>query len=105
VSPRWQAVIDRLFAGEVRHIVLHLLLFGGLTFMLFALFHLSWRRQGWLAAGLVVLLVGSLQELVQALTGASAATWSGALFDLAVDLCGAALGAGAWRLSRAIRRK
>ena len=104
VSYAWQAAIDNSFSGEWRHILMHILLFAGLIILLYALFNWSWSWKGWLAAGLVVLAVGSVQELIQALTGASAATWSGAIFDLGIDLIGGISGVGVWRMIRKVRR-
>lgn len=104
VSFWWMSTIDLLFAGELRHIVFHIFLFGGLVLLLFALFELPWCRRGWLIAGLAVLAVGALQEIIQALTGASAATWSGALFDLVIDLGGGVIGVGIWGLVRRFKK-
>jgi hypothetical protein len=104
VSRRWQILIDDVFAGEWRHIALHLFIFAGLVFLLFALFHLPWNRTGWLTAALTILVVGTLQELLQALTGASSATWSGAFFDLGIDLIGGGLGGLFWAVLKTTKR-
>ena len=105
VSYQWQAVIDSSFSGEWRHITMHILLFAGLVLLLFAMFHLPWSRRGWLEAAVAVLIVGAVQEIIQAITGASAATWSGAIFDLVIDLIGGALGVGVWGVGLLIRKK
>ena len=99
-SAHYRQMFDALFGPPWMHVVMHTLLFAGLAALLIWVVRLE---MSWRSAGLVlttVLLIGLLQEGLQALSQGSL-YWPGVLFDLGVDLTGGALGAGtAWFLRR-----
>ena len=98
----FKRVFDPAFAPEAVHILMHLILFTGLIVIGSWAFQVSLSRQTIFASLVLVLVVGTLQELFQA--------WSNGIFllpplvfDLGVDLVGGA--AGLIIVSRWRRRK
>jgi VanZ family protein len=92
-SASYRRAFDFVFGHESAHIVMHGFLFavlaGGLR-----------RRLGVRPAILVALVVGCLQEMIQALTGRGYDVRDG-LFDVVVDVTGAGIGVTAvWLWSR-----
>lgn len=101
IWPEFRAPFDAVFAPEWMHILSHLALFAGLGALLVGVFR--WHPGRWLLAVTVLLLVGLLQETLQALSSGNLLRY--ALFDLGVDLAGGLAGLGAaWGL-RGWRRR
>ena len=89
-SPAYRAVFNAVFHPQWVHVVMHLVLFAGLSLLLVILFRLP---LGWRTAGLLLgaaALVGVGQEILQAFSQGFLYIW-GAAFDLGVDLLGAGL--------------
>jgi hypothetical protein len=87
----FRQVFDPAFAPEVVHILMHLILFAGLIVIGFWTFRVSLNRKTIFASLALVLVIGVLQEVLQA--------WSNGIFllpalvfDLGVDLVGGAVG-------------
>jgi glycopeptide antibiotics resistance protein len=76
---------------EAMHILMHILLFGGLVILVIKTFHLPLNKQTALWMIPLVFTVGLLQEGLQLLEKARPFGWW-EVFDLGVDLAGAALG-------------
>lgn len=82
---------DALFRLEIMHILMHLLLFGGLVLLIVKTFQLPLNRKSALLLILLILSTGLLQELLQLLVKQRDFGWS-EVFDLGVDLAGGVLG-------------
>ncbi len=95
--PGYDQWFNRIFAPQWMHILMHAFLYGVLA----AGIGLAWPKRSFRLALAAALLVGILQEFLQPLP-AGQLPGSGALFDLAVDLCGAAVGLLALQTLRAI---
>ncbi|HSO27721.1 MAG TPA: hypothetical protein VLS48_06595 [Anaerolineales bacterium] len=97
----YRQMFDALFSPEWVHVTLHILLFAGLSILLIWVFQPrpSSRTVGMLLGAAV--LVGWLQEIAQAISRDYFGL-AGIVFDLGVDLSGAALGlaGGFWLLRK-----
>ena len=107
-SLAYRRLFDTLFGPEWMHIVMHLILFAGLAILWLVIFKPRSLRAILLLVG-VVLLVGSLQEIFQMISGGTRQGYLPAAvrfsaFDLLVDLTGAFLGLGLVYLLLAARR-
>ncbi len=94
--PAFGKVFNAVFAPGWMHILMHGLLYAGLGFLL-AVWIRPISAKYLLALAGVIFLVGCLHEALQLLT---AGIWPGLLpelYDLLVDVSGAALGIGAWK--------
>jgi hypothetical protein len=91
LSPAYRRIFDAIFAPLWMHIVMHLLLFGGLVLLLAFAFR---PRRNWRALAVLLgaaLVIGMCQEVFQALSSGMFSL-TGSLFDLGVDLAGAIVG-------------
>ena len=82
---------DIFISTELAHVIGHLVLFGGLTVLLIIFFDLKLNTKTALLLGLVVLAVGLGQEYFQLQVKGRGFSWP-EVFDLFVDMTGAALG-------------
>lgn len=90
---------DPLFAAEWIHVVAHLVLFAGLVLLLWFVFNFPFNSRTAFMIGGLILLVGVIQEILQLQVKGRGFGWP-EVFDLNVDLNGAALGyLIAWGLS------
>jgi hypothetical protein len=95
----WEAfgrVFHAIFSPGWLHIMMHALLYAVLGFLL-AIWIRPISAKHFLSLAGVIFLVGCLHETLQLLT---AGTWPGLLpelYDLLVDVSGAALGMGLWK--------
>jgi hypothetical protein len=83
--------LDSWFAPEWMHVIGHLALFSLLVFLILRVFHLPVDLRTLIVLLGVVLVVGSIQELLQLPTKGRAFGWP-EIFDLGVDLIGGMLG-------------
>lgn len=95
--PGFGRIFDTLFAPPWVHILLHGLLYAVLSFLLAGWIHPVTPRNVLALLG-CILLVGLLHESLQIITAGLWPGWGPELFDLTVDLAGAALGLLADRL-------
>jgi hypothetical protein len=96
ISKETKEFLDWLLEPEWLHVVMHLLIYGGLAFLLAGALRRSGRPLSPLALAGVIVLVCTAQELLQNL---SSVEWGGvrgailgSAFDLGVDLIGGLLG-------------
>lgn len=90
-SPAFQHIFDRIFSPNWVHIVMHVVLFAGLSGLLMLAFRLSLSARTIAITLGVVIAIGLLQEGFQAFSQGFFSL-AGATSDLAVDLAGGALG-------------
>ena len=88
---------------EPAHVIGHLILFGGLVFLLVHLFQLPLNRRSAIVLSLLVLALGVGQEIVQLQIKERGFGWP-EIFDLVVDLTGGTLGWLAYRYFLRYRR-
>ena len=98
----FQALFDQIFTGEWVHIGMHAFLYA--IFAMGVFYLLRKKPKAWLWTLLIVLLTGILQESLQVFTSGRSFSFY-ELFDLGVDLCGAALGLGMFILGRAVGKR
>lgn len=99
-----QRNFTRLFNTEWVHIPAHIFLFAGLALLLWFVFKFPFDARSAVMLAAVVLLVGGLQEVLQLQAKGRGFGWP-EVFDLSVDLNGAALGfVIAWGVSSWRRR-
>jgi hypothetical protein len=94
--PAFGKVFNAVFAPGWMHLLMHALLYAVLGFLL-AIWIRPISAKHFLSLAGVIFLVGCLHETLQLLT---AGTWPGLLpelYDLLVDVSGAALGMGLWK--------
>ena len=82
---------DLIVSTELAHIIGHLLLFGGLAVLMLVLFDLKLDARTAILLGIGVVIVGLGQEYFQLQVKGRGFGWP-EVFDLCVDLTGAALG-------------
>ncbi len=82
---------DVLFNLEIMHILMHLLLFGGLVVLVVRVFQLPLNWQTALLLLFVILVTGLMQEGLQLLVKQRHFGWA-EVFDLGVDLAGGTIG-------------
>ena len=95
--PGFDQWFNRIFAPQWMHVLMHAFLYGVLA----AGIVMIWPRCSLRTALAAALLVGIAQEVLQPLP-AGRLPGSAALFDLAVDLCGAAAGLAVLKIARTI---
>ncbi|MBI9047488.1 MAG: VanZ family protein [Anaerolineaceae bacterium] len=92
VSSRYPAIqlwFDRIFAEEWMHIISHILLYTVLALILIWLLDYTGMQILWVFP--IVLIVGVIQEVIQASIAGISFGWM-SVFDLSVDLAGGLLG-------------
>jgi len=110
LSPEVRLVFDAIFGYEWIHVLLHPLLFAGLSFLLVWTTQSAWSpielRPGKIFLVMMACLgIGVVQEGLQTLVQ-GLPTWHGFLVDLCLDLTGGVIGLGAWwAYQKRIRRK
>lgn len=82
---------DFLISSELSHIIGHLILFGGLAFLVLYIFRFPLRWEVAVLLALAVISVGLVQEFFQLQVKMRAFGFP-EIFDLGVDLSGAGLG-------------
>ena len=98
--PWIKRAIDLLMGSELAHVIGHLVLFGGLVLLLVHIFRLPLTWKTALLMAFSVLAVGFGQEFLQLQVKGRSFDWP-EVFDLGVDLTGAALG---WLLYQRLLR-
>ena len=93
VSPTFRHYYDPLVPLEWVHIVMHTLLFVGLTLLLIYVFQLPLNRRTVLIVLGTLLVVGLFQEILQLWSKQRPFMWY-EVYDLAVDLTAGVLGLG-----------
>ena len=93
VSPTFRYYYDPLIPLEWLHVVMHTLLFVGLSLLLIYVFQLPLNRRTVLLILGTILVVGLFQEILQ-LWAKGRTFWWYEVYDLAVDLAGGVLGLG-----------
>ena len=84
-------IFDALISSELSHVIGHMILFGGLVFLLFFIFDLPLTKRTAVILGVSVLAVGMGQEFLQLQVKQRAFSWP-EVFDLCVDMVGGTLG-------------
>lgn len=100
LGSRWPAlgaVFESVFAPNWMHLLMHGFLYAVLGLLLALGLRPVCARHFFMLAGLV-LLVACLHEALQLWTAGMWPGWSPELYDLLVDLAGAALGVGIWKI-------
>jgi hypothetical protein len=87
----YQHVFNAIFAPEWMHWLMHAVLYAGLAVLLVKIFTLGIKPRSVLLVCGVVLLVGILQEGIQCFSAVQVLRWN-SVFDLGMDLFGAAVG-------------
>jgi len=100
-SGNYRQVFNFIFAPEWMHWLMHATLYAGLVILLMIVFSLPSNQQSTLLVLGIVVLVGVIQEILQLLSAVQIVSWN-SLFDLGIDLIGAALGLGVvWGIRKA----
>jgi glycopeptide antibiotics resistance protein len=96
ISPGFRSTFDSVFGPNWTHIAMHTFLFAVLALLLCWLAKSVSPLKSLLFALGLALLIGLLQEALQAFTSGSYSIY-GSIFDLWVDLSGAVIG---WSIGR-----
>lgn len=91
IWPAFGTFFNQVFTSSLSHILFHAFLYSVLALLL-VLWIQPFTGSSYLKIMGWILLVGLLHEGIQVMLAGAWPGWAAELFDLAVDLCGGALG-------------